>query len=85
MSDRDLIQKIFDALCAGADGSDFFVSKMGDKIFIEDTDNTEYCLAVFRRVDEQSPKYDPPCETCNDDPVECAKVPGSRHCERSQR
>ena len=34
---------------------------------------------------EQQPKYDPPCETCNDDPIECAKVPGSRHCERSNR
>ena len=26
-----------------------------------------------------------PCATCNDDPEECAKVPGLRHCEKTNR
>lgn len=25
------------------------------------------------------------CETCQDDPIECAKVPGLRHCEKATR
>ena len=41
-----------------------------------------YAPADF--LNEQSAReYD--CETCRDDPVECAKVPGLRHCEKAQR
>ena len=46
MSDRELMQKIFEALCEGFEGSEFSVSKIGDKVFIAEGDR-EWALALF--------------------------------------
>ena len=51
----------------------------------EDTPK-EVCTALtkLRQALEPRPAVEP-CETCKDIPEECAKVPNSRHCEKSQR
>ena len=53
MSDRDVIDRIFEALCEGFADSEFTVSKMGDKVFLSrhlHEEDQEWCLAVYPRV-----------------------------------
>lgn len=51
MSDREIMQEIFEALERGLDGR-LTVSKMGDKVFLAE-DEQEWCLAVYPRADQQ--------------------------------
>jgi hypothetical protein len=37
----------------------------------------------FRAAEQVKPPYD--CETCRDDPMVCASIPGLRHCEKAMR
>lgn len=49
-SDRDVMQEIFNALCAGLADSGLTVSKIGDKIMLAGDGDREWMLALYWRA-----------------------------------
>jgi hypothetical protein len=54
MSDRDVIERVYDVLEAGFADSEFTVSTNGRSIFLA-ANGQEWCLPLFTIVEKESP------------------------------